>query len=367
MNRTTVLVAAVLLPALTGCAVRRPGSATYRLVDSGTGAVLVPPGVEGADVTRRTVEAGVRADRGACPPEIRPDGKRLQVAVTRELLSNKPPGWLAGWTAGLEERGCIAPGAAPELARRVAEALPLPLNLPFRLLHSDQLDIAPGMRLQVVSPILGEGGGAAEELDVAETATGLTITMKAPANLVGFEEAWYAVRPGTGGAGVQIVPLYAERRIDGEVERRPRPESNLFQLAEEAAFYRVFYKATMTEYTALVVAAPSPSELARRTRILETGKASCEALEGRLCAAVPKGVAVNGFIPVRVNGAEIMVPWRATLREAIRIGGGRQAGEVLPTLAVSRVHDGRPAPVEFDRSSAAILGLILTGGETVTW
>lgn len=375
MNRTAVPIAVFLVLISGACAVRKQGFDTYRLVTRDQAVVLVPPGVESPEVSRRTIDTRFRALRKPCPVDgsvigLRQTRNRLQVTVAREMLSKQPQGWLAEWAADLEERGCLRPGDGPALARRVAEALPLAANSVFRLLYSNQLDVTPAMRLQVVSPILREGEEEDSAADIqadAANPNSLTLTLRAPRNLAGFEKAWYAVRPKPAGIGYDIVPLYAERHIGGEVERRPQPAANLFRFPADAAFYRVFYKATATGYTALVIAARTPSELGERTRILEAGRASCEALNGSFCTAVPKRVAVNGFFPVVVNGAETMVPSGASLAEAIRLAGEWQPAAALPTLEVSRVYDGKPVAVRFDRASPAILSLVLTGGEIVSW
>lgn len=144
-----------------GCALHRQPM-TYRLVKTDTGLVLVPPRVANPDLAERTFRSDVTAGSGKCPsspgsPAIRTHGDRIEVTVTREMLLRQPIGWLSEWTASLETQGCIAPGAGPNVAEQIAEALPLDMNQAIRLLYSDQLDITPQMRIQVVSPILQEG------------------------------------------------------------------------------------------------------------------------------------------------------------------------------------------------------------------
>src|SRR5262249_18399379 len=179
--------------------------------------------------------------------------------------------------------------------------------------------------------------------------------------------AWYGVQPKTSRIGFLIAPLFAERRVQNAIERRPQPATNYLQFPSDAAFYRLIYKAEQTEYTALVVAARTRAELAERVKILEAGTASCETLKDQLCVALPKVVGVNLLFPVVVNGKTIMAQWGTTVGGAIREAGERQTNSVLPQLAVHKPYHGRPAAVEFDRASPAILNLILTGGETISW
>jgi hypothetical protein len=353
---------------------------TYRLVRTDAGQVLVPPRVAKPNLAQRTFSTDVGAVSGKCPSwsgsspsviAIKTNGKRIQVTVTRELLLRQPTGWLSEFTAGLESQGCIAPGATPKLAEEVAAALPLDMNQAIRLLYSNQLDITPQMRIQVVSPILREGGTPNDPIltsvEKSGDGGGITASVKSSANLLGYETAMYAVQPQAGGIGVSIAALYADRHIGDETERRPEAATNYFRFRGDAAFYRVFYEAEQTEYAALIIAAPTRTELERRTKILETGAASCEKLKNELCVAVPKQVAINGLVPVTVNGGPSWVTWGTNVGGVVRAAGQRNANQLLPKLAVYKLYDSKLVAVEFDRGSPAILNLIVTGGEVISW
>jgi hypothetical protein len=362
------------------CAVHQPVTANWRLIRQQSGDVLVPPGVAKPDLAARTFAVDLAAGHGPCPPAIRVKGKRVLVTVTRDMLlypqqdqGGQPQGWLAAWAAGIESQGCIGPGEGSLLAARIAESLPLDPALAFHLLYpndrqSGQVDIAPPVRLQVVSPILRDGAAPdAPVLDTSGSGNSITVTLKSSDNLIGYETAWYAAQPKASGAGSTIAPLYAEWHLKDTTERRAQPATNYLQFPADAAFYRLFYKSGRTDFTALVVAAPTRAELDRRTGMLDTAAASCDKLNGNQCVAIPRRVAINPMVPVTVNGAEVMVAWGATVAEAIRNSGERQPEAVLSQLAVSRLFNGHPAPVEFDHSSPSILRLNLTGGEIVSW
>jgi hypothetical protein len=49
------------------------------------------------------------------------------------------------------------------------------------------------------------------------------------------------------------------------------------------------------------------------------------------------------------------------------VAGGSRAGAIPPGLTVYKLHGGKPVAVEFDHSTTAILGLIVTGGEIISW
>jgi hypothetical protein len=332
--------------------------------------VLVPPGVVNADVTQRTFKVKIAAGHGACPPSITTSGKRIGVKLTREFLLQQPFGWLNVWTADLESQGCIVPGAGPSLAQQIAEALPLEINRAFQLLYSNQLDITPQMRIQVLSPIVRAGAAPNSPiLESAETSgrgNSLTVAIKSSPNLLGYETASYAVRTKPNGIGLSIVPLYADRHIGDETERRPEPATNYFQFPPDAAFYRVFYEAQQTEYAAIIIAARTRAELERRTKVLAAGMASCEKLNNELCLAVPKQVAINGLVPVTVNGSQTWVTWGTNIGGVVRQAQERPA-ELAATLAVYKLYNGKPAKVEFDRANPAIFNLIVSGGEVISW
>lgn len=357
------------------CAIHNRRMDTYRLVSGATSPVLIPPGVRSPSISRRTFLTDVPAGNGTCPQnatgiKVRQKNGRIRVTVEREALADRPDGWLNKRAAQLEAERCIAQGTAWRLANDIVNAVALRPNVPFHLLHSDQLDVTPQMRIQVISPILQEPGPAsampADPGEVSQARDGITLTMRAPPNLAGYEVGWYLAQQ-TPDGGLRIIPLSAERHIGGGTEQERRSSFNWFSFPPQPAFYRVFYKAQLTDYTALVIAAPTSAELERESEAIAAGPASCEALERGRCVAIPKGVAINGFLPVTVNRTVIMVPWRATVGEALRQAGERNPSAVLPKMKIYRINEGKPVALMFDHSSSAVLGLTITGGEIISW
>jgi hypothetical protein len=76
---------------------------------------------------------------------------------------------------------------------------------------------------------------------------------------------------------------------------------------------------------------------------------------------IPKRVALNPFLVIVVNGSETTVPVGATVRAATHLD------HVPPELKVYKLYAGKLVPVEFDRASPEILGLMLNGGERISW
>jgi hypothetical protein len=347
---------------LTGCAVRQPFPATWRLA----GRTLMPPGVA-ADLAQRTFTAPIPG-RSRCPESdaitVQPRGSRLTVTVRRDALVKQPRGWLTTWTEQAESQGCIAPGQGAVLAARILESIALPSGADLRLLREDGMpnyvEIGAGNRLQVISPILRAGANPDAPLfeagKVAAEGGGLTVELKSSPDLIGVETAWYDLRPKTGGSGFTIVASSAETSIRGKVETQPAPARNYFQFAPEMGFSRLFYKADQSEVLA-----------AARTRAaLPTDLETCDRPGGPVCLAIPRGVGVNPYLVVNVNGSPVAVGIGSDLRGLIRTMR-QSVDKILPTLAITRLWAGKPVALEFDRSQPDVLSLVLTGNEQIRW
>jgi hypothetical protein len=179
------------------------------------------------------------------------------------------------------------------------------------------------------------------------------------------------LQPKANGAGSRIVPVAVERNIAGKTEAAAAPLKDYFAFAPQIGFYRLIYKSDMGgkgAITEIVVGAPDRVELEKRTRTMLDDVNACTTSDPAVCMAIPRHVALNPYLAVTVNGQEVRLDGRATVRSAIRGGGGPQrAEETLPKLTVSKPFNGKLVPIEFDRSDSAILELTLLGGESIAW
>ncbi|MGO9263194.1 MAG: hypothetical protein ACLQU1_43985 [Bryobacteraceae bacterium] len=378
--RALALVATLLLSA--GCAVRGPQ--TWRLVPQDRGQVLVPPRIAGPAVAQATWVAAAPLWRAPCAPAgnalvFQKRGKRVRVTVAREALLQQPAGWLAEWTASAEAQGCLPQGTGLEFAMRILDSVPLDPSAAYRLLHAANIakgyeDLGLETRLQVVSPIMKEGADPDAPIVQIGPATGddshLNVTVEAPGAQYGTETAWYTFQPRADRNGARIVPVSAEDTIGGKTEPAAAPLTNYFQFSASAAFYRLYYKADLADnsITEIVIAAPTRAELDRRTERLIHDFSLCRQSDPEMCMVIPRRVAVNPFMMVTVNGVEVRLPWRGSVRNAVRAGGGPlQLQEILPHLAVYKPFAGKLTLVEFDRASPDIFNLVLLGGESISW
>jgi len=378
MSRTAFFIAPVLLLA-SGCAVPRR---SYRLVMQSAGSILIPPGVEKADLPQRTFTSKVAASPGTCAAggdavRVVRRGKRLRVTVRRDALTAQSRGWLWRWAAEAEAQGCVAPGAGLQLAVGIVEALPLKPAEAYRLLHagdvrSGYVDLGPENRLQTITPIMREG--AAPDAPIVETASvsgsgaSIDVDARAASNLLGVETAWFSIVPKTEAPGFTIRALGAERNIQGVTERSGTPLADYFRFPDAAAYYRLYYKADLKDnaVTAMVIAGATRAELDRQTKAIDARPELCGD-SAVLCAAIPRRAAVNVFLVVTVNGAEIALPTGAAIAGAIQAAGETDIKRALPSLTVYRLYGGKPTQVEFDHASSEILAMPLNGGERISW
>jgi len=102
-----------------------------------------------------------------------------------------------------------------------------------------------------------------------------------------------------------------------------------------------------------------------RRAIEEATAAPACAAQAR-CVAVPRSVAVNPYLAMRVNGVEVTVTPGSTLGRVIRAAGG-DPQKAMATLWLEKPFAGRTTPVHFDRSRPDVLDLVMEGNETVRW
>jgi hypothetical protein len=367
----------LLLAAAAGCA-HRPN--TYRLI-ADPKPILIPPGVANPNLARRTFVADIPPGPGPCAlddaaaVQLQLRKKHVRVTVNRDALLGQPPGWLSDWGIRAETQGCARSGSGQELANLIAESVPLDPATAFRLLNANSVlrgyvDLGPENRLQVHSPILRERTPTDAPLFETSKASGtdsqLDVDLKLAPSVIGFETAWYAIRPNIGRAGYHFEPLFADRNIQGKVEHAPTPATNYFGFPPEAAFFRLLYKSDSNGVTAIVTFGATREELDRRTKTVLADPAACEKAQ-ETCLILPHRVGVNPYLAVNVNGAEVTVPLQANVSAAIQTTGVKNPDTVLPQLSVAKPFGNKLVPVVFDWHSREILTLQLTGGEQISW
>jgi hypothetical protein len=330
-----------LTPILLLCAACTKPPSAWRL----SGQMLTPPRVANPAVERAVVKVARATD---CAP-------KRKLTVDRAELEKQPRGWLAEWTERCGD---------PSLAARMLEAVPLTTGVGYRLMHADDvragfIDVGPGNRLEVLSPIVREGtdenAPLLEEQAVTGTDQRIEVVLKASPSFVGQEIAWFGFEPKPGG-GTRIAPISASALVRGIKMPLEGPGKNYFKVGDSAAYYRLFFKPE--EHTAVMVGAAMRDRLPRDSS--QCGQAEC--------IMMPKNVGINPYLEISVNGKMLAVPAHVpptvgTVLQAAKV----RAQDVLPTLAITKPYAGKPAPVEFDRDKQDVLRLVLSGDEQIRW
>jgi hypothetical protein len=375
MPDRTILLSLLLL--LSACATRQTAPGAYRLVNSGPAAVLIPPGISAPEIKTGSFDFPIQKPASsACRTRddairVDPHSRYLRIRVDPQALIAHPAPWLATWIAGLQERGCLTPSESSVLAEQIVESVPLNPATAYRLLHHTAygiVDLLPGYRLKLVSPILREGAPAEPSALTAGSVTGsdsnLSVSLKSSPDFLGYEVSWYEVQR-TGA----LVFDTAESHLGQQVIPGRTPRINYFSFPATAAHYRLFYltRVSQADHNAALLAAPTPAELIRQTAAFTGDPTACDKAPRQTCITLPKDVGLTVCIAVTMNGASYDVPYDATIADALRTAGIKQPATVLPSLSIRRRYKSTTAPLEFDRSKPDILTLRLLGHEDLRW
>jgi hypothetical protein len=174
---------------------------------------------------------------------------------------------------------------------------------------STYIDLQPGWRLRVVTPILRSGGYRLQPVD--QQADGDTIAVSTGTDFLGYETAYYAVR--ARGRGVRVEFSAAEISQDGKTAMQPKPVAHLFQLPRNARHVRLIYllRTSQADHDMAVVATRELDALATLTHQVQTDPSSgCRSDRAGFCSWIPAGIAVRPEIQKDVEGVNQWVPAR---------------------------------------------------------
>jgi hypothetical protein len=186
----------------------------------------------------------------------------------------------------------LAPGAVDLSQALPGQALPGSQVIP----DSGFLDLRPGWRLRVVTPLLKSGGFALRTF--SPEASGNTVTLSTGGELEGYETAFYAVAPHPQG-GVRISFDSAEVTKQGVSAPQPRPTLPLFNLPSSARFVRLVFltRVSQADHDMAVLAAGDIAALDRLAAEFQSNPRACAAAGRNYCAWIPLGIAVRPEAP----------------------------------------------------------------------
>jgi len=168
------------------------------------------------------------------------------------------------------------------------------------------IDLEPGWRLRVVTPILKSGGYRLKL--TAPTADAGTVTLHAGDDFLGYEVACYAVKARN---GVEFVS--AETTRNGHTAPQPQPVAHLFQLPRGVRHVRLIYLVRVSEadHDMAVAAAKDMDGLDALTRRVQANPAdACRTEPDAFCAWIPAGIAVVPQFKKTIDGGFEWVPAR---------------------------------------------------------
>lgn len=182
------------------------------------------------------------------------------------------------------------------------------------------IDLQPGWRVRVVTPVIKSDGHFVGELPdfrstesegsgqaSGQTTNEATITLRAGKNFIGYEVSLYAVKPRQAG-GVQVVFRNAVMHQGGKETARSHPIVPLFRLPRNDAFIRVLHLAWGMHGTheAALLATRQRGLLDEVTKQVQSHIDACRNTADIYCFWIPAGMAV---IPERREGAGTNGQW----------------------------------------------------------
>jgi hypothetical protein len=171
------------------------------------------------------------------------------------------------------------------------------------------IDLQPGWRLRVVTPILKSGGFIVQETSRQEIGT--TITISSQDDFIGYENSYY--RLSQNGPGVKIRFDFAEAVKNGNTAPQRQPLLSLFQVPRSAKFVRLIYglRVSKSDHDMAVVAANRIDSLELITRQMRADPTrACETTGESICSWIPTGIAVRPEMPNRKEGIVEWIPAR---------------------------------------------------------
>ena len=184
-----------------------------------------------------------------------------------------------------------------------------PKTVPSIAMDSRYLDLQPGWRLRVVTPILESGGYKVRTEEMHSE--GNTISLRTEKGFLGYQTDYYSVNmPDEGRLAVTF--QHAEfTSIDQQKTEKPAPAVRLFIFPSDTRYVRLLFltRVSETDHDEAVLAASSEAELKSLTDMVESNPTSnCQPQPAGRCSWIPGGVAVqverkatgrrNDWIPV---------------------------------------------------------------------
>jgi len=214
--------------------------------------------------------------------------------------------------------GCLLLLASLNACRKV-----VPPPVPVRQSSSNWIDLEPGWRIRVVTPIQKSGSYIVKfspsEARPAKPTTQvrelsdrrLEIAVTADQDFLGYETSFYTVSAHRRG-GVVIAFQSATVTIEGASSARSQPVQPLFRLPSRARSVRLLHllRGSTADHDAAILAARDIVELDRLTTLVQADPSACRDYRDSACQWIPAGIAARPERSVSEQGAQQWVPVR---------------------------------------------------------
>ena len=155
------------------------------------------------------------------------------------------------------------------------------------------IDLQPGWRIKVVTPIV-KGGGYGVQTEEVKASEG-SVEMRTTADFIGYEVDYYAVESADDRIAIRF--LSAETRTNGgNAKRRTAPLVPLFTLPADTRNIRLLFltRVSPSEHNAAVLSANSSEALNKLTNLVEESPAqNCGNQGDAICSWIPEGISVQ--------------------------------------------------------------------------
>ena len=363
-------------PFLVGCP-KAPLS--YKLQQSGTTAILIPPNVHSTDEkspqfianlknARRRSVVGTNCDIEGHVVALRWNGTAAEIRANSEsyiadrgiyLDPLQDIGKFHEELLERESKGCFSPLEARRIRRAVAERFPLPPSIAYRYELGSYdttgfFELTPDFRLNVVSPIYQDGQPKTVE------------------HQLGYEVSYYNFRASQNDGRVAVSSTSVTEFRTGEHETPKAAPRNKIDFPSSPNYFRLVLKteksSTKQITLSFLLGSPDEQQLDAGTKQLQAASVnSCQAvtLSGVTCIAFPADFGVSAELRVRTNGSESFVRLDGIVLDAL--GLRSLSADVPKNLQITRLYQGRRVPILFDSATKDIFLLSLMPGDELVW
>ena len=159
-------------------------------------------------------------------------------------------------------------------------------------LPPDHIDLQPGWKLEVITPVLKSGGFQVHTKAVHSNSG--TVALVAGQDFIGYESSYYVVRLSKAGQ-ISVDFRSAQLHKDGKTARQARPLAPLFHVPPGTKCVRLMYllRLSQADHDMAVVSGISVDDLETRTEAVRKDPADgCTAPN---CYWIPAGIAVHRY------------------------------------------------------------------------